>query len=158
MRDIIIPQVTKAFFRLDFPVLQQWCGETALAQVRAVAAAREIEGLTHEGQILQVSKVEMLSAKSLEKGPPIILVMAQVQYIHAVRNRQVRRNAGGECWFPSDEDLVARTRRRRTRASPQPPRVIADWDGGTVHEPCERNAAACTVLHQTQRCELARCA
>jgi len=58
-----------------------------------------IEGLTHDGIILNVSKCEMTAARTLEQAGegggnlPVILTTAQVQYIHTVRNRKVR---GGE--------------------------------------------------------------
>jgi Tim44-like domain len=71
------------------PTLRHWCKDSALAQMRAVAAAREIEGLTMAGTILNVQKAELVQAKSLEKGVPIILVTSQVQYIHCVRNKKV---------------------------------------------------------------------
>lgn len=89
MRDEYIPMISRAFFKLDMPVLRAHCKETALAQMRAVQAARDLEGLTHDGMILQVSRVELLQARSLERGVPIVLVTAQVQYIHCVRNKMV---------------------------------------------------------------------
>ena len=94
MRDDFIPLLARAFFRLDGPLLALHCAPTALAQMQAVGAAREKEGLEHDGTILQVSKVELLKATQLEdeKGgtAPLLLVSAQVQYIHAVKNRKVR--------------------------------------------------------------------
>jgi len=59
------------------------------------AAARAVEGLTHDGVILSVRRVEIAGARTLEmsgeKGGslPIILVSSQVQYIHTVRNKKV---------------------------------------------------------------------
>ena len=94
MREQFIPVLARAFFRLDHPTLAAHCRPTAMAQMRAVAAAREAEGLEHDGTILQVSKVELLKAQQMEdaKGgtTPLLLVSAQVQYIHAVRDKTVR--------------------------------------------------------------------
>jgi hypothetical protein len=86
--------VVAAFFKLDMPVLRHYCKDSALAQMRAVAAAREIEGLSMDGTILNVQKVELVQAKALERGLPILLVSSQVQYIHCIRNKKVRRAAG----------------------------------------------------------------
>jgi len=86
-----IPTVVAAFFKLDMPVLRHYCKDSALAQMRAVAAAREIEGLSMDGTILNVQKVELVQAKALERGLPILLVSSQVQYIHCIRNKKVRR-------------------------------------------------------------------
>ena len=91
MQKNVIPTVVSAFFKLDMPVLRHWCKDSALAQMRAVAAAREIEGLSMDGTILNVQKAELAQAKSLEKGVPIVVVTSQVQYIHCVRNKKVRR-------------------------------------------------------------------
>ena len=90
MSNKIIPTIVPAFFRMDMPVLRAWCKDAALAQVRAVAAAREVEGLSMDGTMLNVQRVEIGEAKTLERGVPIILVTCQVQYIHCVRNRKVR--------------------------------------------------------------------
>ena len=94
VREQFIPVLARAFFRLDHPTLAAHCRATAMAQMRAVAAAREAEGLEHDGTILQVSKVELLKAQQMEdaKGgtTPLLLVSAQVQYIHAVRDKTVR--------------------------------------------------------------------
>lgn len=78
-------------------VLKKMCKDTALAQMKAVSAARNIEGITMDGTILNVQKVELVQAKSLEHGVPIILVSSQVQYIHCVRNAKVCRKLYNEC-------------------------------------------------------------
>ena len=89
-----IPLLARAFFRLDGVLLAQHCAPTALAQMQAVAAARQKEGLEHDGTILAVNKVELLKATQLEDerggSAPLLLVSAHVQYIHAVRDKKVR--------------------------------------------------------------------
>jgi hypothetical protein len=93
MQGNFVPMLARAFFRMDGPILALHCASTALAQMQAVGAARQQEGLEHDGTILQVSKVELLKATQVEdeKGgsSPLLLVSAQVQYIHAVRNKKV---------------------------------------------------------------------
>jgi hypothetical protein len=98
MRDEYIPHLATAFFRLDMPFLQANCRPSALAQMAAVQAARAVECLSHDGQVLSVSKVEILQARTLDAGErggtmPVVVVSAQVQYIHCVRNKKVRRHA-----------------------------------------------------------------
>jgi hypothetical protein len=90
MTRVVIPTVVPAFFRADMAALRVWCKDAALAQVRAVAAARQIEGLAMDGLVLNVQRVEIGEAKTLERGTPIILVTSQVQYIHCIRNKKVR--------------------------------------------------------------------
>ena len=69
--------------------------------LQAVAAARAIENVSHDGIILNVSKCEMTAARTLEQAGegggslPVILTTAQVQYIHTVRNAKVRNH--GRC-------------------------------------------------------------
>ena len=101
MSGTFIPLLSRAFFRLDGPVLALHCASSALAQMQAVGAARQLEGLEHDGTILAVSKVELLKATQVEdeKGgsQPLLLVSAQVQYIHAVRNKKVSFGAALLC-------------------------------------------------------------
>jgi import inner membrane translocase subunit TIM44 len=122
MRDNFIPRIATAFFRLDNAVLAAQCRETALAQMKAVAAARETEGLRHDGTVLSVSKVELMQAKQLEDAGggtlPLLLVSAQVQYIHAVRNKVVRVVTARRCAHPVIERSVAS---RPAAPSPHPP-------------------------------------
>jgi hypothetical protein len=69
-----------------------------------VAAARAIEGVSHDGIILNVSKCEMTAARTLEQAGegggslPVILTTAQVQYIHTVRNAKVRAGGADRQW------------------------------------------------------------
>lgn len=63
-----------------------------------------IEGLTHDGIILNVSKCEMTAARTLEQAEgggtlPVILTTAQVQYIHTVRNKKVRASRCSVVWL-----------------------------------------------------------
>lgn len=95
MRDEFLPSLAKAFFKLDMPFLKSHCRETALAQMKAVQAARDVEGLTHDGQVLNVSRVEIMQARTLDSSDaggtlPVVVLSAQVQYIHCVRNKKVR--------------------------------------------------------------------
>lgn len=93
MRDEYVPALARAFFRLDMDFLRRNCRETALAQMKAVQAARDVEGLTHDGQVLSVSKVELLQARTLDSSDsgtlPVVVLSCQVQYIHCVRNKKV---------------------------------------------------------------------
>jgi Tim44-like domain len=95
MRESLLPMLAKAFFKLEMVTLTRLCHDSALAQVRAVAAARAIEGLSHDGVILNVSKVEIASARSVERtgdqggSVPVVVVTSLVQHIHAVRNKKV---------------------------------------------------------------------
>ena len=89
--------------------------------MRAVAAARAAEGLQHDGLILQVSKVELMQAKQFEDAAggtlPLLLVSAQVQYIHTVRNSKVRNPcARARTTLPSHSKafLCASSRKRMT--------------------------------------------
>lgn len=90
MQDKIIPEVSKAFFQLDWAVLNKWCQESALAQLKAVEASRAVQGnITHDGVILNVHKVELIKAQTLERdNTPAMLLSAQLQYIHCVRNAE----------------------------------------------------------------------
>lgn len=97
MQDSLIPTVASAFFRMDMPVLHKLCKDSALAQMNAVQAARDIEGLTMDGTILNVQRVEIATVKTLERGDmPIVLTTSQVQYIHAVKNKKGEVVEGGE--------------------------------------------------------------
>lgn len=93
MRDEFVPLLARAFFRIDNAVLSAHCTATAMAQMAAVAAAREAEGLEHDGTILSVARVELIKATQMEDArggsTPLLLCSAQVQYIHAVRNKSV---------------------------------------------------------------------
>ena len=63
---------------------------------RSPRAARESAGLwRHDGVVLNVSRVELMKAQTPERGMPIMVVVAQVQYIHTVRNKKVSRPAPG---------------------------------------------------------------
>lgn len=102
MQERLMPALARAFFTLDMPSLRRMCRDSALAQMKSVAAARAVEGLTHDGIVLNVSKCEMGAGRTLEgvEGGgtlPVILTTAQVQYIHTVRNGKVSgRGAWGE--------------------------------------------------------------
>jgi len=90
MKENFIPTLVRAFFRYDEPLLKRLCRETALAQCKSHQAARESANLwRHDGVILNVSRVELIKAQTLEAGLPILVVSAQVQYIHTVRNKKV---------------------------------------------------------------------
>ena len=90
MKETFIPTLVRAFFRYDEPLLKKMCRETALAQCKSHQAARESANLwRHDGVILNVSRVELIKAQTLEAGLPILVVSAQVQYIHTVRNKKV---------------------------------------------------------------------
>jgi hypothetical protein len=130
MGGTFIPLLARAFFRLDGPLLALHCAPTALAQMQAVAAARQLEGLEHDGTILAVSKVELLKATQLEDerggNAPLLLVSAQVQYIHAVRNKKVRW--GGGCVCVRVRVRVPPLRfRRRFRPGGGPLRAPPSW-------------------------------
>lgn len=93
MRESYIPALARAFFKLDQEFLARNCRETAMAQMKAVAAARAVEGLSHDGQVLAVSRVELMQARTLDSSDsgtlPVIVLSCQVQYIHCVRNKKV---------------------------------------------------------------------
>lgn len=90
LQDKFIPELARAFFSMDESRLSVMCRDAAMAQIRAVAAAREVEGLTMGSAVLAVQKTDFVQARKLEAGVPIILVTSLVQYIHCVRNRTVR--------------------------------------------------------------------
>jgi import inner membrane translocase subunit TIM44 len=110
MQEQLIPSLARAFFSMDMEYLGRTCRESAMAQVKAVQAAREVEGLWMDGTILQVQRTEIQTARSLEKGLPVILVSAQVQYIHAVKNKKDEVVEGSESEIRAAFFVLAVTR------------------------------------------------
>lgn len=110
-QDKFIPELAGAFFSMDESRLSVMCRDAAMAQIRAVAAAREVEGLTMgvgaASPVLAVQKTDFVQARKLEAGVPIILVTSLVQYIHCVRNRKVR----GRVAWPTPPCRCAAARR-----------------------------------------------
>lgn len=100
MRDEFLPRLAKAFLTLDMDYLQPICGEGALAQISALRAAREAQGLYHDGVVLNVSRVEVLDAKTVESLSggtlPVITVCGQVQYVHCLRDSEGEIKEGSE--------------------------------------------------------------
>lgn len=109
VQDKFIPELAKAFFSMDESRLSVMCRDAAMAQIRAVAAAREVEGLSMGSSVLAVQKTDLVHARKLEAGVPIILVTSLVQYIHCVRNRKVREPVQKMHRYPTRGSFAAAT-------------------------------------------------
>lgn len=64
----------------------------------------------HDGIILDVSKVNLMQAKSMEAGLPVMVLSAQVQYIHTARNKAGEIVDGSESSVKMSTFVVAVTR------------------------------------------------
>lgn len=96
MKDVIIPEVVKAFLTGDRKVLARRCKESAINQLGAVFRAREAEGLTMDANILSISNVEVSAAKVLAKGPAVLIVSSMVQQINCITNAKGEVVEGNE--------------------------------------------------------------
>lgn len=118
MRDTFLPKLVRAYLRYDEPLLKEMGGEVTVAQAKAAQAGREggsggngaasNGGTTneqhgkplpnnitysnrHDGIVLSVSRVEVVQAKSLEQGVPVLVLSGLAQYIHTIRSKDVSK-------------------------------------------------------------------
>jgi predicted lipid-binding transport protein (Tim44 family) len=96
MAHVIVPTVVEAFLRGDRGTLQGWCSPSAMAHINAVFRAREAEGAVQDPTVLSISRVEMVTAKAPERGPPVAVCSAMVQQINCIRNAKGEVIEGNE--------------------------------------------------------------
>lgn len=158
LRDEILPGIVGPFLRGARRELQGWCTDDCLARINAVLRAREAEGITAESTLLSVSQLNMIGAKMVDKGEPIVLVSGMVQQIHCLRNKKVRVDHPPSLSPLSSWAAIAilyplrrpaslgfgrplRSRRRRTQAAPR--------DTGPVKCPTFKYRATETAASRT---------
>ncbi|WFD29085.1 protein translocase subunit [Malassezia sp. CBS 17886] len=80
LREYVVPEVLDAYHGAQRHLLRQWCGEATYNVLMATLDPYLKLGYIADGQILDLSNIEILQGKMLETGPtPVLVVSFQTQ-------------------------------------------------------------------------------
>ncbi|KAI5664940.1 hypothetical protein M9H77_24263 [Catharanthus roseus] len=91
----VIKPVLNAYFKGDYKVLSEHCGNEIVERCKAEHNVFASQGIFFDNKILHVSEVEVRETK-LMGDTPIIIVAFQTQQVYCVRDRQGNVTEGGK--------------------------------------------------------------
>ncbi|KAL7074126.1 hypothetical protein ACQ4LE_006690 [Meloidogyne hapla] len=84
----MIPNILEAVIQMNVNVLNDWCYERAFKMIsQGINEYSKIGYNTFDSQIIDVSKVEMVSGKMMDQGPTLVITF-QVFMIHVLKNSE----------------------------------------------------------------------
>lgn len=84
----IIPNILEAALQMNFEVLQDWCYERAFNMIASgIKEYQKIGFHTNDSQIIDISKVEMITGKMMDQGPALVISF-QVFLLHVIKNTE----------------------------------------------------------------------
>jgi len=84
----IVPNILEAFIRGDLAVLEDWCYERAYNVIaNAIKENQKVGFSSADSQIIDISKMELVSGKMMEQGP-VFVITFQVFMINVVKNQE----------------------------------------------------------------------
>ncbi|KAJ1922734.1 protein translocase subunit [Tieghemiomyces parasiticus] len=95
-REFIIPEVIDAYLHSDVDALKQWCSEATFNVLSAGIQAQIAQGLVSDSRVLDIRRVDMVTAKVLENDVPVIVLSFNTQEVMVFRNRVSREIVFGK--------------------------------------------------------------
>jgi import inner membrane translocase subunit TIM44 len=96
LREYILPEVLDAYVKGDTETLKLWLSAAQFQVYDALSKQYTTAGLKSDGRILDIRKVDIMSAKILDPGDiPIFIVGCQTQEVHVYRNAKTNQLAAG---------------------------------------------------------------
>ncbi|KAJ1961077.1 protein translocase subunit [Dispira parvispora] len=86
-REYIIPEVIDAYLHSDVDTLKEWCSEATFNVLSAGIQAQVQQGLISDSKILDLRRVELVTAKLLDDEIPVIVLSFNTQEVMLFRDR-----------------------------------------------------------------------
>ncbi|RKP39596.1 hypothetical protein BJ085DRAFT_42805 [Dimargaris cristalligena] len=99
-REYIIPEVIDAYLSSDVDSLKMWCSEATFNVLSAGIQAQIQQGLVSDSRVLDIRRVDMVTAKVLENDVPVIVLSFNTQEVMVFRNR-----VSGEIMFGKEDHI-----------------------------------------------------
>ncbi|KAJ1967335.1 protein translocase subunit [Dimargaris xerosporica] len=96
VRDYIVPEIMDAYLHSDIDTLRMWCSEATFNVLSAGIKAQIQQGLISDSKILDIRRVDMVTAKILDDDIPVIVVSFSTQEVLLFRNRSTGEIALGK--------------------------------------------------------------
>jgi len=96
LREYILPEVLDAYVKGDTETLKLWLSAAQFQVYDALSKQYTTAGLKSDGRILDIRRVDILSARILDPGDvPVFIVTCQTQEVHVYRNAKTNALAAG---------------------------------------------------------------
>lgn len=96
LREYILPEVLDAYIKGDIETLKLWLSAAQFQVYDALSKQYTTAGLKSDGRILDIRRVDILSARILDPGDiPVFIVTCQSQEVHVYRKAKTNELAAG---------------------------------------------------------------